>query len=59
MKPAAVAFWFAAAATLLAQQSDWDSLDKQIEQLYLKGDLAGAVRVAKLAVDAAATPKQS
>jgi CHAT domain-containing protein/tetratricopeptide (TPR) repeat protein len=59
MKPAAVAFWFATAATLLAQQSDWDALDKQIEQLYLKGDLAGAVRVAKLAVDAAATPKQS
>ena len=59
MKPAAVALWFAAAATLLAQQSDWDALDKQIEQLYLKGDLAGAVRVAKLAVDAATTPKQS
>ena len=30
-----------------------------MEQLYLKGDLAGAVRVAKLAVDAASTPKQS
>ena len=59
MKPAAVALLFAAAATLLAQQSDWDALDKQIEQLYLKGDLAGALRVAKLAVDAATTPKQS
>ncbi len=44
---------------LLAQKPDWDALDGQVEQLYLKGDMAGAVRVAKLAVDAASTPKQS
>ncbi len=48
-----------AAPMLLAQKPDWDSLDGQVEQLYLKGDIAGAVRAAKLAVDAASTPKQS
>ena len=59
MKQAAVALLFAAATTLLAQKADWDALDQQIEQLYVKGDLPGALRVAKLAVDAASTPKQS
>src|ERR1700733_5009195 len=59
MKPAALAFLLAAPILLLAQKADWDALDQQIEQLYLKGDMAGAVRAAKLAVDAASTPKQS
>ncbi len=59
MKQAAVALLFAAATMLLAQEADWDALDQQIEQLYVKGDLPGALRVAKLAVDAASTPKQS
>ncbi len=44
---------------LLAQKADWEALDQQVEQLYLKGDMAGAVRVAKQAVEAATTPKQS
>lgn len=57
MKPALLAFLLA--TLLLAQKADWDALDQQVEQLYLKGDMAGAVRVAKLAVDAASTPKQS
>jgi len=59
MKQAVVALLLAAACTLPGQEPDWDALDRQIEQLYVKGDLPGAVRVAKLAVDAASTPKQS
>jgi CHAT domain-containing protein/Tfp pilus assembly protein PilF len=59
MKPAPLAFWMAASLALLAQSQTWDALDQQVEQLYLKGDMAGAVRVAKLALDAASTPKQS
>ena len=59
MKPASLAFLLAAPILLLAQKADWDALDQQIEQLYVKGDLPGAVRAAKLAVDAASTPKQS
>ena len=59
MKPAVVALLLAAASTLPAQQADWDALDQQLEQLYVKGDLTGALRIAKLAVDAASTPKQS
>lgn len=60
MKPAALAFILAAGPMLLpAQKADWEALDRQIEQLYLKGDIAGAIPIAKLAVDAATTPKQS
>jgi len=59
MKPAALACLLATPLLLPAQNADWDALDRQVEQLYLKGDIAGAVRVAKLAVDAASTPKQS
>src|ERR1700692_3056030 len=59
MRYTAVALLLATTAAWSAQQADWDALDKQIEELYTKGDLAGAVRVAKLAVDAASTPKQS
>ena len=44
---------------LHAQLADWDTLDQQVEQLYLKGDMAGAIRVARQALDAASTPKQS
>src|ERR1700730_15855593 len=44
---------------LHAQSVDWDALDQQVEQLYLKGDMAGAIRVARQALDAASTPKQS
>ena len=59
MKQLAGVLLLAACPMLLAQTPGWDALDQQVEQLYLKGDMAGAVRVAKLAVDAAATPKQS
>ena len=38
---------------------NWDALDQQLEQAYLKGDLSEALRIAKLAAAAAATPKQS
>ena len=44
-------------AFFLAQ--DWASLDRQAEELYTKGDLKEAVRIAKLAVDAASNPTQS
>jgi len=46
---------------VFSQQSptqDWASLDKQAEELYNKGDLKEAVRIARLAVDAASDPKQ-
>src|SRR5579872_993973 len=56
------ALLLALAPAALAQSAtpqNWDSLDQQLEQAYLKGDLAESLRLAKLAVDAAATPKQS
>jgi CHAT domain-containing protein/Tfp pilus assembly protein PilF len=60
MKAASLALFLAAGAMFLqGQKADWEALDQQVEQLYLKGDMAGAVRVAKLALDAAANPKQS
>lgn len=60
MKAASLALLLAAGPMLLqGQKADWDSLDQQVEQLYLKGDLAGAVRVAKLALDAASNPRQT
>jgi hypothetical protein len=37
----------------------WASLDRQAEELYTKGDLKEAIRIARLAVDAASGPKQS
>jgi CHAT domain-containing protein/tetratricopeptide (TPR) repeat protein len=43
----------------LAQDTNWASLDKQAEDFYTRGDLKEAIRVAKLAVDAASGPKQS
>ena len=42
-----------------AHAQDWASLDRQAEDLYTKGDLKEAIRVANLAVDAASGPKQS
>ena len=61
MKAASIALFLAAGAMFLpAQQPDWDALDQQIESLYLKGDIAGALRVATLALfDAASNLKQS
>ena len=38
---------------------DWAALDSQGEELYNKGDLKEAIRIARLAVDAAADPKQA
>ena len=35
------------------------SLDRQAEDLYTKGDLKEAIRIARLAVDAASGPKRS
>src|SRR2546425_1024950 len=43
----------------VALAQNWQTLDKQAEDLYTKGDLKEAIRVAKLAVDAAADPKQT
>ncbi len=48
--------------TVLAQDSrsqDWASLDRQAEELYTKGDLKEAIRVARLAVDVSSSPKQA
>ncbi|MGA2212264.1 MAG: CHAT domain-containing tetratricopeptide repeat protein, partial [Bryobacteraceae bacterium] len=60
MKAASLALFVAAGAmVLLGQKADWEALDQQTEQLYLKGDLAGAVNIAKLALDAASNPKQT
>src|SRR6202050_1892486 len=60
MKAASLALLLVAGPMLIeGQKADWDALDQQIEQLYLKGDLPGAVRVAKLALDAASNPKQT
>jgi len=50
------------AAALLLQDpppQDWASLDRQAEDLYAKGDLKEAIRVANLAVDAASGARQS
>jgi CHAT domain-containing protein/Tfp pilus assembly protein PilF len=45
-------------ATLACAQG-WSSLDVQAESSYSKGDLAGAIRIAKLAVASAADSQQS
>ena len=44
---------------IVASAQGWSSLDTQAESSYNKGDLAGAIRIAKLAVASAAGPKQS
>ena len=46
-------------AAFAQDATDWTSLDAQAESSYTKGDLAGAIGVAKLAVAAAGDPKQS
>ncbi|HEX5230046.1 MAG TPA: CHAT domain-containing tetratricopeptide repeat protein [Bryobacteraceae bacterium] len=48
-----------AAPALFGQKADWEKLDSQVEQIYLKGDMAGAVKAAKEALDAASTPQQT
>ena len=50
------------AVALLVQNAppqNWMALDRQAEELYTKGDLKEAIRVAKLAVDAAAGAQQT
>ncbi len=60
MKAASLALLLAAGPMLMqGQKADWEALDQQTEQLYLKGDLPGAVSAAKLALDAASNPKQT
>ncbi|HTC32210.1 MAG TPA: CHAT domain-containing tetratricopeptide repeat protein [Bryobacteraceae bacterium] len=60
MKLASIALLLAAGAMFVeGQKLDWDGLDNQVEQLYLKGDMDGALRVAKLALEAASNPKQT
>jgi len=46
-------------SSLSASSQTWESLDQQIEQAFLKGDLPESIRVAKLALEAASNPKQS
>jgi CHAT domain-containing protein/Tfp pilus assembly protein PilF len=43
----------------LAFCQNWESLNQQIEQAYLKGDFKEAIRLAKLALEAASNPKQT
>ena len=38
---------------------DWESLNQQIEQAYLKGDFKESIRLAKLALEAASSPQQT
>jgi CHAT domain-containing protein/tetratricopeptide (TPR) repeat protein len=60
MKAASIALLLAAGAMLLVgQKPDWDALDQRVEEFYLKGDLPGALDAAKLALQAASTPKQT
>src|ERR1700685_3165554 len=63
MKAPALVLLFAVTALLTqkmpAQKPDWDALDKQMQELYLKGDLTAAVQAAKQALDAASTPTQT
>jgi tetratricopeptide (TPR) repeat protein len=42
-----------------ATTGDWDALSRQVDDLYAKGDLKEAIRLAALARDAASNPKQS
>ena len=54
-----IALFLGASGPLARSQPDWASLDRQAEELYVKGDLKEAIRIARLAVDAASDPKQS
>src|SRR5690242_1721588 len=55
--------WIACAAASVcvapAQSPNWSALDRQAEELYTKGDLKEAIRVAKLARDAATAPPEA
>src|ERR1041384_4889954 len=42
-----------------ARKPAWAELDARAEELYTSGDLKEAIRVARLALDAASDPKQS
>jgi CHAT domain-containing protein/Tfp pilus assembly protein PilF len=58
--PAVLPALFAVALLLQNQPpQDWASLDRQAEDLYTRGDLKEAIRVANLAVDAASGAQQS
>jgi CHAT domain-containing protein len=52
-------FAFALICCMPALAQEWASLDAQGEEAYARGDLAEAIRIAKLAVAAAGDPKQS
>src|SRR4051812_17646079 len=43
----------------LASAQNWSALDAQAESSYTKGDLAGAIRISKLALASASDSKQS
>lgn len=55
---AAITLMLLAASSGRGQQ-DWTELDRRAEELYTKGDLKEAIRVARLAVTAASDAKQS
>jgi CHAT domain-containing protein/Tfp pilus assembly protein PilF len=53
-----IAFLAGTAHSQDSHSRDWASLDRQAEDLYTKGDLKEAIRIARLAVDASSGPKQ-
>ena len=55
----ALAIVSSAAYAQTTVEQDWTTLDQKAEQLYTGGDLNAAIRIAKLAVDAATGPAQS
>ena len=59
MRPGGFIVAFVLTLTAFAQETDWTRLDAQAETAYTKGDLAGAIRTARLAAAAAGTPWQS
>ncbi|HWC97844.1 MAG TPA: CHAT domain-containing tetratricopeptide repeat protein [Candidatus Sulfopaludibacter sp.] len=46
-------------AIVLLAAGDWNSLCRQAEDLYVRGDLKAAIHTAHLSVDAAASPSES
>jgi len=55
----ALALVSAAACAQTTEPQDWTALDQKAEQLYARGDLNAAIRVAKLAIDSASGTAQS
>jgi len=53
------AFLCVALARPQSPAQSWDAIEKQVDAAYLKGDLAEALRLSKLSVDAAQGPKQT